>query len=76
MIMSLQLDKIPGGASGKKNPPANAGNLRDIGSNPGSGISPEGGHGNPILENNCLENPMDTEPGGLQSLGSPRIRHN
>ena len=33
-----------------------------------SGRSPGGGHGNP-LQCCCLENPMDKEPGGLQSLG-------
>ena len=42
-----------------KNPPAKAGDtLRDAGSVPGSGRSPEGGHGNP-LQYSCLENPMD-----------------
>ena len=30
-----------------KNPPANAGDIRDVGSVPGSGRSPRGGHGNP-----------------------------
>ena len=41
-----------------KNQRANAGDLRDMGSIPGSGRSPEGGHGNP-LQYTCLENPMD-----------------
>ena len=41
-----------------KNPPANAGDVRDAGSIPGSGRSPGGGHGNP-LQYFCLENPMD-----------------
>ena len=41
-----------------KNPPANAGDLRDAGLLPGSGRSPVGGHGNP-LQDSCLENPMD-----------------
>ena len=41
-----------------KNPPANAGDLRDMGSVPGLGRSPGGGHGNP-LQYSCLENPMD-----------------
>ena len=41
-----------------KNPRANAGNLRDAGSIPGSGRSPGGGNGNP-LQYSCLENPMD-----------------
>ena len=33
-------------------------NLRDVGSIPGLGRSPGGGHGNP-LQYSCLENPMD-----------------
>ena len=41
-----------------KNPPANAGDMRDMGSIPGSGRSPGGGHGNP-LQYSCPENPMD-----------------
>ena len=41
-----------------KNPHANAGNVRDVGSIPGSGRSPRGGHGNP-LQYSCLENPID-----------------
>ena len=41
-----------------KNPPANAGDLRDVGCITGSGRSPGGGHGNP-LQSCCLENPMD-----------------
>ena len=41
-----------------KNPPANAGDIRDTGSIPGSGSSPGGGHGNP-LQYFYLENPMD-----------------
>ena len=39
-----------------KNPPANAGDVRDTGSIPGSGRSPEGGHGNP-LQYSCLGEP-------------------
>ena len=41
-----------------KNPPANAGDVRDRASIPGLGRSPGGGHGNP-LQYSCLENPMD-----------------
>jgi len=41
-----------------KNPPANAGDIRDVGSIPELGRSPGGGHGNP-LQYSCLENPMD-----------------
>ena len=50
-----------------KNLPANAVDVRDAGSVLGSERSPGGGHGNP-LQYSCLENPMDTEPGGLQSI--------
>ena len=39
-----------------KNPPAKAGDSRDLGSIPGLGRSPGGGHGNP-LQYCCLENP-------------------
>ena len=41
-----------------KNPPANAGDIRDMGPIPGLGRSSAGGHGNP-LQYSCLENPMD-----------------
>ena len=27
------------------------------------------------LQYSCLENPMDEEPGGLQSMGSQRVGH-
>ena len=39
-----------------KNPPANAGDIRDMGSIPGSGRSPGGGQDNPF-QCSCLENP-------------------
>ena len=41
-----------------KNPPVSAGDTRDVGSIPGSGRSPGGGHGNP-LHFSCLKTPMD-----------------
>jgi len=41
-----------------KNLPANAGDIRDAGSIPGSERSPGGGHGNP-LQYSCLKNPLD-----------------
>ena len=41
-----------------KNPPANAEDIRDVGSIPGMGRSPGGGYGNP-LQYSCLKNPMD-----------------
>ena len=41
-----------------KNPPANAGDIRNEGSIPGLGRSPGERNGNP-LQYSCLENPMD-----------------
>ena len=41
-----------------KNVPANAGDIRDLGSIPGSGRFPRGGHSDPLYYS-CLENPMD-----------------
>ena len=48
-----------------KNPPTNAGDLRDIGSIPESGRSPGEGNGNP-LQYSYLGNPMDR--GAWQAL--------
>ena len=50
---------FPGG-SGRKESTCNVG---DLGSTPGFGRSPGGGHGNP-LHCSCLENPMDYSPRG------------
>ena len=52
-----------------KNLPAKAGDIRNVGSIPGSGSSPRGGHDN-LLQYSCLENSMDKEPGRLQFTGS------
>ena len=52
-----------------KNPPANAGDIRDMGPIPGSGRSPGGGHGN-TLQILPEESPWTVEPGRLQSMGS------
>ena len=41
-----------------KNPPTNAGDIRDVDSITGSGRSPRGGFSNP-LQGSYLENPMD-----------------
>ena len=48
---------FPGGAV-RKNPSANAGDARDVGSISGSGRSPGVGNGNP-LQYSCLENSID-----------------
>ena len=50
-----------------KNLSANAGDMRDTGSTPGSGRSLGGGPGNP-LQYSCLENSMDRIPGRLHTL--------
>ena len=53
------------------NLPANAGNVRIVGSNPRLGRSSGGGRGNP-LQYSCLEDPWTEEPGRLQSTGLQR----
>ena len=53
-----------------KDLPANAGDVRHVGSIPGSGRSPGGGHGN------LLENPMNrglSWTGRLQSIGLKKL---
>ena len=62
------LEGFPGGSDGKEA----ACRAGDLGLMPGLGRSPGGGHGNP-LQYSRLENPMDREPGGLQSMGSKRV---
>ena len=46
-------------ALAEKNPPASAGDIRDMSSIIESGRYPEKGHGNPF-QYSCLDNPMDT----------------
>ena len=48
---------FPSGTSGK-NVPANAEDVRDVGSISGSGRCPGEGHSN-LFQSSCLENPMD-----------------
>ena len=64
---------FPGGSDGKES----ACNVGDLGSVPGLGRSPGGGHGNP-LQYFCLtkESPWTEESGRLQSMGSQRVVHN
>ena len=73
--MSPSVDLVISGASQVvllvKNLPANARDIRDVGSIPGSERSPGEGNGNP-LQYSCLENPMDRGTWGLQSMGSQR----
>ena len=53
----------------------NVGDARDMGSIPGLGRSPGGGHGNP-LQYSCLENPMNR--GGWRATVHrlQRVRYN
>ena len=55
-----------------KNCPANAGDVRDTGSIPGSGRSPGGGNGN-HSSNLAWRIPWAEEPGGLQSMGRKEL---
>ena len=57
-----------------KNLPASAGDIRDVGSIPGSGRSLEEG----MVTNSSIlawRIVWTEEPGGLQSIGSKRVRH-
>ena len=56
-----------------KNPPANAGDTRDLASIPGSGRSLGEGSGNP-LQYSCLENPMDRGAWGAIVHGVTKSR--
>ena len=58
-----------------KNLPANAGDVREAGSIPGSGRSPGGGNGYP-LPYSCLENPMDRGTWRATVHGVTRVGHN
>ena len=59
------------GSDGKES----ACNVGYSGSTPGLGRSPREGNGNP-LQYSCLGNPMDRGAGGLESMGSQRVRQN
>ena len=58
-----------------KNLPANAGDIRDMSSVPGSGRSPGGGN-NTLFHILAQRIPWTEEPGGLQSMGLQRLGHN
>ena len=49
--------------------------IKEAGSIPRSGRSPEGGHGNP-LQYSCMKSSMARRGWGLQSIGSHRVRQN
>ena len=68
---SPKITGFPGGSMVKNLP----GNVGDADLIPGWGRSPGEGNLN-SLQYSCLENPMNREPGRLQSTGSQRVRHN
>ena len=67
-------ERLPWWLSNKEST-CKAGASEDAGLITGQGISPGGGHGNP-LQYSCLENPCTELSGGLQSMGLQRVRHN
>ena len=62
--------QFPGGSDGRESAPESG----DPGSIPGSGRCPGEANGKP-LQFSCLEVPQTQEPGGLQSMGWQRVRH-
>ena len=64
---------FPGG-SVVKNPPANAEDIGDAGSIPGSRRYPGVGNGNPF-STLAWKIPLTEKPGGLQSIGLQRVGH-
>ena len=64
---------FPVGISGKKNLPANAGDIRGMGLIPRMGRSPGGGNSMP-LKILAWRIPWTEEPSGLQSMGLQRVR--
>ena len=64
---------FPGDASGKE-PACSAGDVRDMGSMPGSGSSPGEQHGNP-LQYSCLEHHMDGGAWWVTVHGTAESRH-
>ena len=70
--LGLQLGFILGWGSMGKESACNAGVTGDLGSVPGLGRSPGGGHGN-LLQYSCLENPQDRSLAGCKSTGLQRV---
>ena len=74
IITSVQSVGIPV-ALVVKNPPAYAGDIRDMSSIPESGRPPGGGHGNPCPSMIAWRIPWTEEPGGLWSIASQGVGH-
>ena len=64
---------FPSGSVGKEST-CNAGDAEDVGSIPGLGRSPGGGHGS-TLQYSYLENPMDRGAWGAIVIGLQRVGH-
>ena len=69
----MHLDNF-GNLDNVKSPPANAGDIKDAGSIPGSGRSPKEGTAT-HSSNLAWRIPWTEEPGRLQSIGLQRVRH-
>ena len=65
------VEGFPGGSDGKES----ACSVEDLGSIPGLGRSPGGGHGNP-LQYSCLKNPHEQKSLEDYSPWRQRVRHN
>ena len=66
---------FPGGSDGNRS----ACDGGDLGLIPGSGRSPGGANGSPLAPHSSVLGwriPWTEEPGGLQSMGLQRVRHN
>ena len=74
MAANLENLGFPGGSDGKKKKKKSSCNAGDLGSIPGLGRFPGGGHGNP-LQFSCMENPQGQRslvgwsPWALQRVG-------
>ena len=67
---------FPGSSAGKKKSTSSARDTGEVGSIPGWGRSPGGGHGNP-LQYSCLENPHGQRSlVGYSPQGLKRVGHN
>ena len=73
LVVSILYMDLPRWLSQKESA-TNAEGMEDIDSTLGSGRSPGGGNSNPF-QYSSLEKSMDRVPGGLQSTGLQRIRH-
>ena len=72
ICISPQIKRGFPGSTMVKDPPANAGDARDVGSIPGLGRSPGEGNGYP-LQYFCLKIPWTEEPGRPQSMRPPGV---